>query len=77
MTDQPETPIDPFLKSALARANADSLLPLCGAVEEAILLETAYRKRVRKAPDEVGVPAAKRFIELVDERNLWLPDEDQ
>ena len=60
-----QSPDDPFFKPALAQANANLLVPLCSQEETAILLDTAYRKRLRLAPIQVWEAATRRFADLM------------
>jgi len=52
-----------FLKHAQAAVTAAAILQKFD-VEPALMLETAYRKRIRKVPDEISAQSAKRFAEM-------------
>ena len=75
MTQPPND--DPHVRAATAKAIANLLLPLCKPVENEILLDTAYRKRMRPVPEEVAGAAAKRFAELMRDKGYSIPDDKQ
>jgi hypothetical protein len=69
-----EQDLTPFTPHARAAVNAEAMFKHCRAEEPEILLDMAYRKRIRPVPPQVLEASTQRYLELAEAAQVRFED---